>query len=97
MALKKSCKQLVAEAQSKIRTVPVADAIARHGDPGVESMVRHRRYIGSRHELTVHEVDQHRRVHPAELARDRQPVQVELVDLLENSGQPGGEHDLAVY
>ena len=35
MALKQSCRQLVAEAQSKIRTIPVSEAIARHGDPGV--------------------------------------------------------------
>ncbi len=35
MALKKSCKQLVADAQSVVRTIPVADAIERHNDPGV--------------------------------------------------------------
>jgi len=35
MALKKSCKDLVAEAVEKIRTIPTSDAIARHGDPNV--------------------------------------------------------------
>ena len=35
MALTKSCKQMVDEARSKIRTIPVAEAIARHGDPAV--------------------------------------------------------------
>ena len=32
MALKKGCKDLVAEANQMIRTIPTADAIARHGD-----------------------------------------------------------------
>jgi rhodanese-related sulfurtransferase len=35
MELKKGCKDLVAEANEKIRTIPTADAIARHGDPGI--------------------------------------------------------------
>ena len=35
MELKKSCKELVAEANGKIRTIPTSDAIARHGDPGI--------------------------------------------------------------
>jgi len=35
MELKKGCKDLVAEANEKIRTIPTADAIARHGDPDV--------------------------------------------------------------
>lgn len=35
MALTKGCGVLIAEAQSKIRTIPTADAIARHGDPDV--------------------------------------------------------------
>jgi rhodanese-related sulfurtransferase len=35
MELKKGCKDLVAEANGKIRTIPTADAIARHGDPDV--------------------------------------------------------------
>lgn len=35
MALTKSCAVLVQEALSTIRTIPVADAIARHGDPEV--------------------------------------------------------------
>ena len=34
MGLKKGCKDLVAEANEKIRTIPTADAIARHGDSG---------------------------------------------------------------
>lgn len=34
MGLKKGCKDLVAEANGKIRTIPTADAIARHGDSG---------------------------------------------------------------
>ena len=34
MGLKKGCKDLVAEANGKIRTSPTADAIARHGDSG---------------------------------------------------------------
>jgi rhodanese-related sulfurtransferase len=34
MGLKKGCKDLVAEAKGKIRTIPTADAIARHGDSG---------------------------------------------------------------
>jgi len=33
MALRKGCKQLVAEANAHIRTIPTAEAIARHGDP----------------------------------------------------------------
>ena len=32
MELKKSCKQLVAEANEKIRTIPLQEAIKRHGD-----------------------------------------------------------------
>jgi rhodanese-related sulfurtransferase len=35
MAITKGCKRLVADATSKIRTIPVGDAIARHGDPDV--------------------------------------------------------------
>ena len=35
MALKKGCKQLVAEAQAIIRTVPVKEAIASHGDDDI--------------------------------------------------------------
>jgi rhodanese-related sulfurtransferase len=35
MALTKGCKQLVAEANEKIRTIPTAEAIAHHGDPNV--------------------------------------------------------------
>jgi rhodanese-related sulfurtransferase len=35
MALKKSSKQLVEEARAKVRTIPVAEAIARLGDPDV--------------------------------------------------------------
>jgi rhodanese-related sulfurtransferase len=35
MPLKKSCKQLVADANARIRTIPTKDAIARLGDPGV--------------------------------------------------------------
>ena len=35
MELKKGCKDLVAEANEKIRTISTADAIARHGDPDV--------------------------------------------------------------
>lgn len=35
MALKKGCKDLVAEANAVIRTIPTAEAIARHGDPNV--------------------------------------------------------------
>ncbi len=33
MELKKSCKQLVAEANETIRTIPLQEAIKRHGDP----------------------------------------------------------------
>ena len=32
MELKKSCKQLVAEANERIRTIPLQQAIKRHGD-----------------------------------------------------------------
>ena len=35
MELKKGCKDLVAEANEMIRTIPTADAIGRHGDPGI--------------------------------------------------------------
>ncbi len=35
MELKKGCKDLVAEANEQIRTIPTAEAIARHGDPNV--------------------------------------------------------------
>ena len=35
MALKKGCKDLVAEATARIRTIPTAEAIARHGDTDV--------------------------------------------------------------
>ena len=35
MAITKGCKQLVADATANIRTIPVADAIARHGDSDV--------------------------------------------------------------
>ncbi len=35
MALTKGCKQLVAEANARIRTIPTQEAIARLGDPGV--------------------------------------------------------------
>ncbi len=35
MVLKKGCKQLVAEAREKIRTIPVEEAIKRHGDSEV--------------------------------------------------------------
>ena len=35
MELKKGCKDLVAEANGMIQTIPTADAIARHGDPDV--------------------------------------------------------------
>ena len=35
MALKKSCKHLVDEALLTIRTIPVSEAISRHGDAGV--------------------------------------------------------------
>lgn len=35
MALKKNCKQLVAEANQKIRTIPLQEAIKRHGDSDV--------------------------------------------------------------
>lgn len=35
MALTKGCKQLVAEANARIRTIPTAEAIARHGDQNV--------------------------------------------------------------
>jgi rhodanese-related sulfurtransferase len=35
MELKKGCKDLVTEANEKIRTIPTAEAIARHGDPDV--------------------------------------------------------------
>ena len=33
MVLKKGCKQLVAEASEKIRTIPLQEAMKRHGDP----------------------------------------------------------------
>jgi hypothetical protein len=35
MVLNKSCKQLVADASEKIRTIPLQEAIKRHGDPDV--------------------------------------------------------------
>ena len=35
MGLKKNCQQLVAEASEKIRTIPLQEAIQRHGDPDV--------------------------------------------------------------
>ena len=35
MALTKGCKQLVAEANAQVRTIPTAEAIARHGDPDI--------------------------------------------------------------
>ena len=35
MVLKKGCKQLVADASEKIRTIPLQEAIKRHGDPDV--------------------------------------------------------------
>lgn len=35
MALKKGCKDLVAEATQQIRTIPTSEAIALHGDPSV--------------------------------------------------------------
>lgn len=35
MVLKKGCKQLVADASEKIRTIPLQEAMKRHGDPDV--------------------------------------------------------------
>ena len=35
MELKKGCKDLVAEANASIRTIPTSDAIARHGDDNI--------------------------------------------------------------
>ena len=35
MVLKKDCKQLVADASEKIRTIPLQEAMKRHGDPDV--------------------------------------------------------------
>lgn len=35
MALKKGCKDLVAEANARIRTIPTGEAISRHGDTDV--------------------------------------------------------------
>ena len=35
MVLKKGCKQLVADASEKIRTIPLQEAMKRHGDPEV--------------------------------------------------------------
>ncbi|UCH47478.1 MAG: rhodanese-like domain-containing protein [Betaproteobacteria bacterium] len=35
MVLKKGCKQLVAEANEKIRTIPLQEAMKRHGNPDV--------------------------------------------------------------
>lgn len=35
MVLKKGCKQLVGEANEKIRTIPLQEAIKRHGDADV--------------------------------------------------------------
>ena len=35
MVLRKGCKQLVADASEKIRTIPLQEAMKRHGDPDV--------------------------------------------------------------
>ncbi len=35
MVLKKGCKKLVAEANEEIRTIPLQEAMKRHGDPDV--------------------------------------------------------------
>jgi hypothetical protein len=44
MVLNKSCKQLVADASEKIRTIPLQEAIKRHGDPDVVFVMPARRF-----------------------------------------------------
>ena len=59
-------------------------------------MVRHCRDIGPRHQLAVHEVDQHGSIHSTELPWNGQAVQVELLDPLEDLGEPTRKDHLAV-
>ena len=62
----------------------------------MKAVVDHDRRVGAPQELAAHVVEQHGRIQPAELARQRQAMQVELADLVEDRRQPRRKLGLAV-
>jgi hypothetical protein len=69
----------------------------RHRHAAVKSVVRHRRHVGTREELGVHEVHEQRAVHAPELARQTHAVELELLDVLEHFVELGRAHRFAVH
>jgi hypothetical protein len=65
-------------------------------DAAVEVVVGHDGDVGAGEDLGDHEVDEHRAVDAAELAREGEGVEVEGLDLGEDGVHLGGQHGLAV-